>query len=106
MVNFNEIDRSISNHHCLDTSINGFYAQFPPGPIQNISNTTYCQPKLRINFICDLNAHWRIPNDDTATGYAPEPTDINIDPNDPCSVITFKSKISLAIFFSNDFRLL
>jgi hypothetical protein len=83
------IDRFVSNYHCLDSSIDGFYAKFPPGPVQNISNTTQCQPKLRIKFLCNLNAVWTFTPGDT-TGFAPEPTDINIDPEDACSVIRFR----------------
>jgi hypothetical protein len=69
-----------------DSSIDGFYALYPPGPLQNISNTTRCQPKLRINFLCDLNTKWTLPSDNI-TGLAPEPIDIIPDPNDDCSTI-------------------
>jgi hypothetical protein len=67
----------------------GFYAKFPKGPAQNISNTTYCEPSLIVQFYCNLKAKWFIPLDD-GTALAPEPTDIDIDDNDPCLVIEFE----------------
>ncbi|UJR09546.1 hypothetical protein I4U23_013783 [Adineta vaga] len=65
----------------------GFYALFPKGPMQNVSNTTTCEPSLKLKFNCNREAHWFAPiGDDTAN--APQPTDIDVDDN--ClTVMTF-----------------
>ncbi|CAF1195935.1 unnamed protein product [Rotaria sp. Silwood1] len=56
----------------------GFYAKFPNGPTQNISNTTRCEPSLIINFNCNTKVKWFAPLFN-ATASAPQPTDIDID---------------------------
>jgi len=75
--------------HENESGPKGFYAKFPKGPMQNISNTTYCEPSLRINFNCNLKAQWFAPVTN-ATASAPEPTDIDLDQTDPClTIMTF-----------------
>jgi hypothetical protein len=87
----------IYNYPCLESGPKGFYAQFPKGPMQKVSNTTSCEPSLKIKFNCNLKANWFVPIGDV-TASAPEPTDIDIDPNDPCLVIRFELQISYEIF--------
>ena len=69
----------------LETNETGFYAEFLNGPAQNISNTTYCSPKLRINFKCDPDYQWQLPIDPKFTPNAPIPDDIDFDGN--CQVV-------------------
>lgn len=65
----------------------GFYAEFRTAPLQNISNTTYCSPSLRINFICDPDYQWQMPIDPNGTANAPTPDEIDFDHDNTCRVI-------------------
>ncbi|CAF1331606.1 unnamed protein product [Rotaria sordida] len=56
----------------------GFYAKFPNGPMQNISNTTHCEPSLIIKFKCNSQVKWFAPLTN-ATASAPQPIDIDVD---------------------------
>ncbi len=58
--------------------------------MQNISNTTYCAPSLKIKFVCDPDAIWLAPVSSNVTANAPEPKDIDFDPNNTCAVIIFE----------------
>lgn len=66
--------------------MNGFYANFSSGPLQNISNSTSCTPSLLIKFQCDLEAKWLVPISNE-TGRTPDPEDIGLDPAKPCETI-------------------
>jgi hypothetical protein len=79
----------IRSFACLESGAEGFYAKFPKGPMQNISNTTYCEPSLIVKFNCNRKATWFAPIGNT-TASAPEPTDIDIDTMDPCLVNDFE----------------
>jgi hypothetical protein len=79
----------IDRYLYLESGPKGFYAKFPAGPMQNISNTTYCTPSLKIKFECNLDAKWLAPLGNL-TGMAPEPTYLDVDDADPCAVIIFK----------------
>lgn len=73
--------------HAYESGGASFYAEFPMGPLQNISNSTYCSPSLRIEFECDEDYQWQKPIIYNATANAPLPEDIDFDPNDACRTI-------------------
>jgi len=78
----------MDHYLCLESGPKGFYAKFPPGPMQNISNTTRCEPTLKIKFNCNLSAKWLTPLGNS-TGIAPDPMDVDVQDNEPCAVIIF-----------------
>ncbi|CAF0998067.1 unnamed protein product [Adineta steineri] len=73
--------------HENESGPKGFYAVFPQGPRQNVSNTTICEPSLKIKFTCNLKTQWLVPIGDV-TALAPEPDDVDVD--DAClTTMTF-----------------
>lgn len=74
----------------LESGPKGFYAKFPAGPKQNVTNGTQCTPSLKIEFICDSDKRWQTPLLDNVTAFTPKPDDISIDDNDTCFVIIFQ----------------
>jgi len=75
--------------HENESGPKGFYAKFPNGPEQNITNTTRCAPSLKIKFNCNLRAIWFAPVDNE-TASAPHPTSVEIDNTDHClTIMTF-----------------
>jgi hypothetical protein len=80
----------LRHYFSLELEEEGFYALFPPGPEQNISNTTYCSPSLRIQFNCNPDVLWFAPLDKNATALAPDPIDIDVNQTEKCEVMKFE----------------
>ena len=74
--------------------VNGFYAVFNKViPIINKFTKKECNLTIRIEFDCNKNEAWPLPNDGTNIGKPPAPTSYKSYTNESCEVLMSNFKI-------------